>query len=121
MLTWFSVVCKCDLLCGTNGVFVSCSYKHLLCLVVIDDERDASGFMAIVHLTCTKRTVRLTKDAVRRSWNPSLKDCMDSCYLLAKVSYQTDVIKHFSYSFWLLKLFLCTPKKSSRFGILVYC
>nr|XP_047146856.1 uncharacterized protein LOC124819367 isoform X3 [Hydra vulgaris] len=54
--------------------------KHL---IKIEVEDETAALLAIVRLTCCKRSIRLSKDAKRKSWTPSVKECGESFLFLA--------------------------------------
>ncbi|XP_065657685.1 uncharacterized protein LOC136082404 isoform X2 [Hydra vulgaris] len=46
-------------------------------------EEETAALLAIVRLTCCKRSIHLCKEAKRKSWTPSVKECGESFLFLA--------------------------------------
>lgn len=57
-----------------------------ICYLPSACDAETAAFASLVSLTCCKRTVRLLKNASRKNWSPTVKNCMDSFMLRAKVS-----------------------------------
>lgn len=47
---------------------------------------DVRTIRTLVHLSCSKRSVRLSKAAKRKTYCPSIKDCQNSFVIFAAVS-----------------------------------
>jgi len=58
---------------------------QLWCVIPTDGDNDITAVKTLVHLTCTKRHIRLTKAAKRRTWCPTVGDCLQSFVIVAQV------------------------------------
>jgi hypothetical protein len=56
--------------------------------IVLDVGIETAAFVALVRLTCTKRTVRLAKDAKRKSWSTTVADCTNGFLFFAEVTHK---------------------------------
>jgi len=72
-----------------------CMYYQSLCmqLIVHFQLSDLNGIdddeltvRILIHLSCSKRSVRLSKGAKRKTYCPSLVDCLNSFVIFAQVS-----------------------------------
>jgi hypothetical protein len=57
----------------------------LLAHLLVLDVEETAAFLALVRLTCTKRTVHLAKDAKRKSWSTTVADCGNAFMFIAEV------------------------------------
>lgn len=82
-------------ICQQNG-YPQCSNKlfemwPLICDKLLaakphssNGDNDITAVKTLVHLTCTKRHIRLTKAAKRRTWCPTVGDCLQSFVIVAQ-------------------------------------
>ena len=60
--------------------------RFLMHLHLSGVEEESAAFCALVRLTCSKRTIRLSKDAKRKSWSASVADCGNGFFFIEEVS-----------------------------------
>ena len=53
----------------------------------LSGDNDALGIRALVHLTCNKWSLRLTKGAKRKAWCLSVAECLNSVVIFSQVNY----------------------------------
>lgn len=58
---------------------ICCAYVN------IDVDPETAAFISLVRLTCTKRTVRLPKEAQRKTWAPTVSDCCNGLIFISEV------------------------------------
>ena len=73
--------------CKVDNIFLCQLANYIVCNVYLDlpGDHDDHAVRALVHLTCNKRSLRLSKGAKRKTWCPSVTDCLNSFVIFAQV------------------------------------